>query len=190
MTIILVLLAFSIPAFHTMTRSLDLTNAAEMLRDSLIQSRQIALAQNRPVEFRFYKLSEPTNAANKSFCGFQAFQIDETGLKKEALDKIRVLPSSIAISQNDTRSSLINATPTPLPTENLPAFGVSEYFYFNFRPDGSTDLDTTGAPSGEPWFVSLFRKQDIATGQQTPANFITLQINPVTGEIQTFQPGS
>lgn len=56
------------------------------------------------------------------------------------------------------------------------------YVAIRFRPDGSTDLHETGA-----WHLTLLDAHDSAR-QELPANFYTVQMDPVTAKLEIYRP--
>lgn len=66
----------------------------------------------------------------------------------------------------------------------LPRVGTNyAYFYFQFRPDGSTTLDAT-----KQWYATL---HTLVSGDKLtapPSNFFTVSIDPVQGSTRVFRP--
>lgn len=117
-----------------------------------------------------------------------------------SLDKLTALPSGVIMNAGGLSSLLPNGqaknppavqTPTaadpPLPGVGSGTGIGSQYQYvaFRFLPNGSTNL----SPS-DSWYVTIHNVRDQATASSTtpPANFFTLQIDPVSGSMKGFRP--
>jgi uncharacterized protein (TIGR02596 family) len=188
--IIGILAGLAIPAFHNITAGNSLSATAESVQAALAFARQTALTRNRAVEVRFYKLPETASpsGAPADYRGLQLFSIDTTSTN--ALGRPVYFSGPVIVSSNAATASLMNDTllPETAPAATDPSLGAlgKNYRYrkFRFRPDGSTDLSATGS-----WFLSLVPKNAPASRpQDLPANFITLQIDPLNGRTMTFQP--
>lgn len=58
-SIIVIILTFTIPATTGLFRGSLLTQGSQMLGDQFALARQMALTRNHPVELRFFKFSDP-----------------------------------------------------------------------------------------------------------------------------------
>jgi len=132
------------------------------------------------------------------------------------LDKPQLLPQSIVIDSSspfavgaaslssilsDARQYQSASSPayTPAfitqPTSKdppLPRKVNLNYWYvaFRFMPDGSTNLPgrSLSDPSGA-WFITIHGLTDKMAGSVPPANFYTLQVDPISGTLKQFRPG-
>ena len=87
----------------------------------------------------------------------------------------RFLPSSIQ------RRELVRSG-----TDPLPRVGANyRYVALRFHPDGSTDL----LPTAGPWFLTLHDEVQGDGLAQPPANFSTIEMDPVNGSLKFFRPG-
>ncbi|HWB59858.1 MAG TPA: Verru_Chthon cassette protein D [Chthoniobacteraceae bacterium] len=71
------------------------------------------------------------------------------------------------------------------------------YAAFQFKPSGGTNLDPLGtggssAASSDKWFVSLIRADDQPdpSNQRPTLNFVTVVVDPASGRVRTYRPGS
>jgi len=198
MSIMAILFSISIPAISSMVRGSNLTVGGNNLVSHLNLSRQIAMAKNCQVEVRFYELPD----ANGSISGmpsiyraYQSFSLDNSGTQTNAVTKVMYLPNQICMSANTTASTLLTTNNPPYYVagtttgNSLGTYPPSAYSYmhFHFKPDGSTDLNP-GAST--PWYISLANQRDVAQDASTglPANFVTIQVNAITGRISYFRP--
>lgn len=180
-----VLTGLVVPAMGVL-RGTAVTQGARALAAELNSARQTALTRNRKVQVRFYLV-------NSSCRGLQTFLVDEIGRAKP-LSKLIQLSEQVEIVVQPAFSTVISSTnPAPPVTgrQDVPEFGSNiEYAGFHYLPDGSTDLDPNGSSGQErePWCLTIAQRKPAVTVEAPPRNFITLQIDPVIGKIQAFQP--
>ena len=187
MAVIIVALALVTPAVSTILVGNKLTQASDNLQSQLTLARETAIAQNRQVEVRFYQYVDPSSPGTSStYNALQAFSVN--GSVYTALEKVQALPTKIIIDSGTTLSSLwssstaLNSSATG--QTGVPGVRAYSYMAVRFRPDGSTNLP----PTGGPWFLTL---HDALKGDKMatpPPNFITLEIDPVSGELTVFRP--
>lgn len=198
-TIIGIIATFAVPAITGILRGSALTQAAQLLTDQFSMGRQLALSKSRAVEVRIYKYADPevpgeivATESTWRFRAFQLFEVTESGVAVP-IDKVQRFPDGIEMNSAAALSSLIAGTGQTLRTPTskdlkLPRGVEDKYKYvsFRFRQDGSTDLLATQAGG---WFVTINNMNDKPTGTGLPpANFFTLQIDPVSGSTKAFRP--
>jgi uncharacterized protein (TIGR02596 family) len=176
-----------------------LSTAGVSVVSELELARQTALARNCQVEFRFYELPDASASAGSSpsvYRAFQIFSLDNDGAQTNAVTKVIYLPSNVVITNSATLSSLLPATPSNPPYAvsgskagvSLGPYSPTSYNYmdFHFQASGGTDLNPN---SGSTWFVTLVSEYDKSSGANgLPANFFTVQIDPITGHVRSFRP--
>jgi uncharacterized protein (TIGR02596 family) len=192
LAIVAILSALSIRALSSIMNSYNLTSASQTVLGQLTYARQNALANNRAVQIRFYQIAD--YKGNAVYRAVQAFleNTDSSGNTIiTPITKPYFLPTGIwmVYSASAKTASTLLATSTsgagtsmgdttnPLP---LP-YGASPYIYFHFRPTGQTDLSTSS-------LLTIARETDPIIANNLPANFITLQIDAVNGNVQAYQP--
>jgi len=193
-SIMALIIALVAPAFNSIGKASSLTNGANMVMDQMNLARQSALAQSRLVEMRFYYLPGPADGTTATaYRAVRTFVYDATGSKATPMSGVKSLPSGIIMVSGSTFSTLLvagqggNAPTTG--TENLPSMSNVTYMAFQFRPSGSTNLNPNGASGGDKWFVSFKTETDRAPNNTRPAvNFITAQLDPVSGRVRVFRP--
>lgn len=184
-------------AFSKIARNSNLTSGSNRLIDQLNLARQTAMVMNCPVEFRLYQLPPEGSAATAQpsvYRAFQSFTVPSDGTSTNAVGKPVFLPQSVYMSANGTVSSLLTVKNPPTSFAGTAAavpvgpYAPSSYNYisFHFKPDGSTDLASIPAT---PWYVSLAVANDpTQSGSSLPANFVTVQLDPLTGRVRYFRP--
>ncbi len=197
-TIIGIIAAFSVPAVTGILRGSAMTQASQLLTDQFGLARQTALSRNRAIEVRLYQYADPevpgeavATTSTWQFRAFQIFEVVESGAAVP-LDMPQRLPGTVIMSARNTFSSLIAGTGQTLKTPGnrdpeLPRGVGRNYKYVSFRflQDGSTNLSPTVAGG---WFVTIHNLTDQPAGTNPPANFFTLQLDPVSGSTRGFRP--
>ena len=195
MAIIVILIALIGPAVGTLVRGPLLTQSSDRVVGLLSLAQQAATARNLPVEVRFYQYADGSvsgESAQVSSSGkyraLQLFLVNENGTVTP-LDAVEIFPAGIIADSGKTLSTLLDTTTqqktwtTADPQAPLPRAGK---FYncckFRIRPDGSTDLI-----SGN-WFITLHNIIDGDVLAAPPANYVTVQIDPINGATAVYRP--
>ena len=190
------LISLSVPAFNRMVTASNLAAGGQSLADQLSLARQTAITKNAQVEVRLYQLPDPARPDSKTptlYRAFQSFALGSGGSETNAIAKPTFLPRSIVFLSSPTVSSLLpsGSTAPPLLVAGEAAgtrFGGSipsayNYMAFHFNPDGSTDLDPRTA-----WYISLAFEKAPLGASGVPADFITVQLDPLSGRVKLFRP--
>ncbi len=205
-SIIVIILTFTIPATTGLFRGSLLTQGSQMLGDQFALARQMALTRNHPVELRFFKFSDPevpgegTDIEGGKYRAFQCFEVLHNGVYVP-VGKFQMLPMTVIISEGQLSSIISSAPNGPVKGSADPTSPVLprkiernyQYVAFRFMPDGSTDLPLNGASAGN-WFMTLHGIDLGASPTNARAkgggtiNYFTIQIDPVTGTSRTFRP--
>jgi len=193
-SIIAVIAAFAVPAVATMLNGTILNQASQTLTAELTLARQFATSRNRAVEVRFLWFRDPEIPADSGgFHGIQLMEVQPSGVSVP-LGKVELFPNAVALCA-DSRSSLLDPAGTPPQVPRLPVAstdpslprGINQNYQivsFRFLPDGSTTL-----AASQNWFATIISSKDQNKGgTQLPANFFTLQIDPVNGSTRGFRP--
>src|SRR5438128_1445985 len=64
--IMVVIMAFALPAVNSVLRGSQITQTGQMVCDQLALARQAALSKNHPIEVRFYQFGEPEIPGEKA----------------------------------------------------------------------------------------------------------------------------
>ena len=182
----------------------DLSSAGQAVMDELSLARQMAITENRVVEFQIYKL-KAGSLDSAEYCAMALVKSeplpDGSGSKKVFLRKVSFLPTRVIFDSNVTFSSLLdgqseetNSLPLAavVPAGDAPAIIQGQpSLSFRFRPDGSLDLEATDPSAGRRhWTLTLRGYHSTQVdGSALPAkNFITITLDPLTGKAVAFQP--
>jgi uncharacterized protein (TIGR02596 family) len=202
--IIGLLMALVVPAGTSIMRGTQLTQAGQMITGELNLARQAAITQNRKVEMRFYQYGDPSipgqSAGNPSAGRFQAIQtflVNDSGAETPS-EKVQVLPLGVLIDKGTTQGTTLSSIFNPAnrnmykgsaSTGAIPRVGTSyNYFAILFHADGSTDLPPTIGGASQSWFLTLHNATAGDGLQNPPANYWTIQIEPVSGLAKSYRP--
>jgi len=155
-------------------RGANLPRGAVELRDQLQFARQSAITQNIAVTVSFCLLEDATGTNTYNTVLFTTGTDDDRRMVSRPLR----LPEGFSIAVDSQWSSLIADRPQSQIT--VGQFTNVSCRQFNFQPSGDTDL-----PSSGNWFATLFFNR---ASPEPSDNFVTLQIDPRTGRIVTYQP--
>jgi len=175
--ILAILATLIVPAVTSISRGSNLNRGGQIVSDQLALARQEAVSKNRDVEVRFYEF---TTGLSPGWRGMQLWRVEQTptGPVTNASSRVSVMPEGIVMASNNL-SPLIMASPLS-GSATLPAYGATPYRAFRFRANGALE---TGV--GINNYVTLVNATD--TGNP-PANYYTIQINPLTGKASVFRP--
>lgn len=200
MAIMVLLIAIVGPTAIQMLRGSNITQSGEMVGDQLVLARQTALTKNRPVEVRFYELPVASADRTRNYAAMQSFRVEENGAKTP-LTKLQTLSSRVIFATDAEGTSLTSLHSTVINppkrvftvsgTEKLPAYpkeASCKYVGFQFLPNGSADLDPTGATEAGGWFLTLTEANIKMPANGIPKNFYTLRIDPLSGRVRLFRP--
>ncbi|SDT95135.1 Verru_Chthon cassette protein D [Verrucomicrobium sp. GAS474] len=174
---------FSLPAFHSAQAASSLASSKQIVVAELNLARQTALSRGLGVEVRFYELpgyGELAQAGPSTFRAMQLFTID--GATTNVLDKVAFFPRPAKGSPDPTASPLLQGAAGG--TFRLPEVGLNyRYTSLFFAPDGSLQ----GLGSTNVFLTLVLDHAPIREGN-LPANFVTVQIDPLTGRVFTYSP--
>ena len=190
--IISILMVLSITSVHNLVSSTDLSTSAVTVVDTLNMARQRALSMNRPVEVRFYKLPPKSGAAASgsptAYRALGIYEISENGPR--LIQKLVYLANSAEFSDSQSYGTLLAYTPLASADLNIGGSTLTcDYHCFQYLPDGTTNLDLQPASSTDTWHIMIFNSNHPPTDSNPPANYVSVQLDPVSGRTETFQPG-
>ncbi len=156
--------------------------------ENMAYARELAIANNQPVEVWFLRPSGGTYLT-----ALQIYLVDQTGNSTSYGGVLR-LPLAIGIDSGAALSPILVAS-------NKKTFGGSvvqpwitgfgtnyEAWFVRFMPDGSTTLQST-----QQWYltlhdVSLGDQLALAGGQIPLINYAVISVDPVAGNVSLYRP--
>ncbi len=192
------LLVFAVPAVGPLLMASKINKSASLVNDELNYAHQLALAQNMDVEVRFYQLPSKSGGSDLRYRALRLFAATNDSLSKRALSAVKYFPDSIIMttakdSSGNLLSTLLdvgNGSRIGLVSgiENLPSAQATPYVSFMFRSTGGTTLSPVDPPLGN-WYVTICADHGLViAGAGIPANYCTVQIEPVTGRARSYRP--
>ena len=180
-TIIGILAASALGGLNNVARSSNLTSAAQRLGDQFALARQTAVARNLPVEVRIYDLPDYDLPTGNVLRGIQLYLSDGTPVSRPLL-----FPQRVIISTNEKVSPMIGAMDSG--TNKFSSFGVRSYNSFTIRPNANLSVTNTNSLADTNCFLTVHHDNDPKPDGIKPANFATVQINPVTSKVTILRP--
>ena len=196
-TIIGIMMAFTVPAITGALKANKLTQAADLLRAQLAYAQLQAQKDNSPIQVRLFQYSDPTVPGDEDkFRAYQLFRraafdksdVNAGGVNQnvetmEPIGPLRKLPTPIIFADSERVSTLLSLQKSrgEIPYKrNRPL--AAQFVAFDFEPTGSTNLG-----AAKQWYVTLVDERK-DKGAEIPDNFATVQIDPFTGAIRLIRP--
>ena len=163
--IIGLLMTAAVPALNSVLENGRLTQAATLVVNQFTLARQKASAENKNITLRFIRKD-----ADSPYDRIQLVTLDSAN-NATPVSRLTTLPMQTAIASNTALSSFMS-------------LGDSSDLYIQctFRPRGSLDLNIQSN-----WFATVVLHRN-ASNPTAPANFATIQIDPVNGGLQIYRP--
>ena len=211
MGIIVVLMTLIAPVSNRIVGANQITGGADKIVTMMIQARQTSLTKNHTVELRFYQYADPSQTGETAgapdtgkFRAMQAVELLPDGTTM-AIGKAQKLDSTVIIDSNPTLSSILDTSAQDSSgnslvktaaswTTNDPQIPVSPVgtkyncSAFQFRSGGGTTLAPFKNGVAQNWFLTVHSIRDGDNRTQPPANFVTIQIDAISGSVKSFRP--
>lgn len=172
------LLALVAPSLSGLLRASSLSQEIESIVPLLKQARQMAIVENRPLEVRFFSYEGEFSDQEAAIRAIQIWKRKQDGAFVPATTLHRL--AEPAIISEDPAITRIGPSVTPDGEHNRVFPDDYTYRAIEFRSDGSTNLDLS-----EQWYFTIVLELEQGT---PPANFATIQIEPLTGGIRLHRP--
>lgn len=170
-----ILAALTIPAMTSVSISMNVTRAGQLVGDQIALARQMAVARNRPVAVRFVE-----DATDPGFSSVQIWEYDASGDNPKAVRRLERLPDAV-ILKKELSPVLTEADAAQSGTAKFGSAGDRPYKGIRFRANGRVD---TSLPMARTYLTVVGRRDAAAV----PTNYYTLQISPLTGRVTTLRP--
>lgn len=176
-----VLLVLTVPSLSNVSRSMSLSRSGQSLADAIVLAQQQATTLNRRAFVRLIKLPDETGAL--AYRAVQPWIVKDDDGTQAPLSRVVSFPSGIVISDEATLSPLLQSPSGVGGT--LSVSGKSrDYTAFTILANGA--LENAAAASS---FLTIVHERDSAkSASSRPDNFFAVNVNPVTGEVSTYQP--
>ncbi len=182
--ILTVAAVLSAPYIAGMAAAARLRTAADAVQNRLLEAQSLAILFNTDAELRFYE-AEDLVGGRLTLRKLRILTLrppeddsSETPASLfEPVGAITSLDQEIEISMDSRRSSIMD-----LGFQDSTTDIYGRYIALRFHSDGSPALQ-----SSKPWFLTLHEK-DAQLRDHRLRNFVTVQIDPATGRLRSFQP--
>jgi len=177
--IIAILSVMALPAFNSVLRARELSQAGQLLTDKIILARQEAAAKNRDIEVRIVNV--PVDNTD-GWRGVQLWMANDQGIMTP-FGPFQKFSEAVMIAPEAVLSPLLTADATRSGTTNFGASGNRAWVGFRLRPAIAMDQ---GIITTNNNFLTVVMTSD--RGKLPPANFHSVRVNPVTGHVTTHRP--
>ena len=180
--IIGLLMTAAVPALNSVLENGRLTQAATLVVNQFTLARQKASAENKNITLRLIRKD-----TSSPYDRIQLVTLD-SATNATPVSRLITLPMQTAIASDTALTSLMSLTETPSSANDpsLPELGTSYlYIQCTFRPRGS--LDGSPLTITDKWFATVVLQRN-ASNTTAPANFATIQVDPVNGGLQIYRP--
>jgi uncharacterized protein (TIGR02596 family) len=181
--IIGLLMTAAVPALNSVLENGRLSQAAALLVNQFTLARQKATAENKNITVRFIRKD-----TSSPYDRIQLVTLDSAN-NATPVTRLTTLPTQTAIARSEALTSLMSldeSSANSARDPSLPELGTS-YLYkqCTFRPRGS--LDGSPLTITDNWFATVVLQRN-ASNTTAPANFATIQLDPVNGGLQIYRP--
>ncbi|MDI1312760.1 MAG: Verru_Chthon cassette protein D [Prosthecobacter sp.] len=212
-------MASATPALMRTMQATRLSSTGDSIMGALTEAKQLAYAQNVPVELRFFKYPDPDfpGSSVQLFRSYQSFKIvtltDGTGANAQTKESVvpvgtlSKLSDGIIIAADQELSPLLNGQSgqalDDVKTSSSGGAGYSgvanaKYNAIRFMPDGScrkVSAQNDGFSQLDygtlptSFLTITYNNGQEITTGNLPKNFYTIQIDPFTGKARNYRPG-
>ena len=178
--VVSILLGLAANGMKTTWRSQQVYASAASLMQAFSLAQSTAIRHNRPVQVRIYKFQDgDITSKDPQFRAFQVVGVNPSvsGDQFYLISELQKFESTIVMSRYSEYSSIV-AGETVLASEDS-----YSYVAIEFRPDGSTNLETNPAL---PWTITLLSDWGSDDKSKLPKDARTLVISADTGAVSLF----
>jgi uncharacterized protein (TIGR02596 family) len=177
------LMTATVPALNSVLENGRLTQAATLVVNQFTLARQKASAENKNITLRLIRKD-----TSSPYDRIQLVTLDSAN-NATPVSRLTTLPMQTAITSDTALTSLMSLTESTASSAkdpSIPELGTS-YLYkqCTFRPRGS--LDGSPLTITDKWFATVVLQRN-ASNPTAPANFATIQVDPVNGGLQIYRP--
>ena len=201
LAVVAIIATMAVPAMNSVLKGSKMTQASDEFERDLSRAQGAAMRENHPIEFRFYKYSDPEQPNSKpEYRAYQAVKrVLDPANHRDTLDIIpifdaRPLPPGIIFDSNIRRSTILKIKDIRENVatdygdkydDSIPRVDSAEYKAFYFRPDGSSNLVSIDAR--EKWCVTL--RPEASPSGGLPPDFVTFQVDGYNGQVRRYEKG-
>jgi uncharacterized protein (TIGR02596 family) len=174
--IMAILVALAIPAVQGVMSSRDLGDAGGIITTQLQAARQAAVTRNAAVQLQILKVVDIRTGDPSAFRVVRTLIMEQGSREWRPLGRHEWLPEGTWVDEATDKSPMLSqqVSVTNLPAGISPSAAVGAWLMFDGSGGASVDNSSN-------WIT-------IASRSNTN-DFLTVQIEPVSGRVRTFRPG-
>jgi uncharacterized protein (TIGR02596 family) len=197
-TIMMILVTLAAPSMSGVMDSLRMKEAVSNTRSTMEQARQAAIAMNRDVTVRFYRVADEagelawrgytygteeviTDPNDPQYKDPTAHDYQPAFVASVSMER---LPQSVVFHSSATFSRLLDETQSALRSgkEKGADGAMRTYTSFKFTPDGRCTL-----PAAQAWTLTIIPEKASAQTTTLPPDYTTLQLDPTTARVRVYR---
>lgn len=183
--IMALLLGFGSVALNNVVNSSKMDQAGRQVLDEIALARQTATARNKNVELRLIRKPRTDGSGGNVYWQLQSGIVEATDSTNfSPIKSPASLPAGVALETSTEASPMMGYG--SVETNSAPAYQFKRLI---FRPSG--ELERTNVPPvNQPklWVLTLVPERKLGEPLANQNDFITIQIDPITGRARAFRP--
>jgi len=183
--IIGILLVVATPFIAGTMQANRLTLAGSTLTFKMSLAQQQAVSRKKPVELRFYSYTHQGQTGIRGYQLFVRTKEGPAGSEAVAIDSPEFFGDGEVIAPVSALSPIFTGEGESVTEEPFSNKTGVRLYKLVFYPDGSTNLDQS---LGSSFMTLIVEGNSIPAGTTPPANYYTIQIDPVTGRARSYRP--
>ena len=175
-TIMALLVAVTVPAVQGLMNGRNLGDAGGVITSQLELARQTAIARNAAVQWQIVKVPDLRTGDPVAFRLIRSLILEPGSREWRPIGRSEWLPKSTWVDEDAARSPMLvmQTNTSDLPSSIAASNSIASFVIFDGA--GRVGVDTTNN-----WLTVV--------GRGNTNNFITVQIEPVSGRVRTYRPG-
>ncbi len=175
-TIMAVLVGVTVPAVQGVMGGRNLGDAGGIVVTQLQAARQAAITRNAAVQWQILKVPDARTGDAGAFRVVRSLIMEPGGREWKPLGRPEWLPKATWVDEDVARSPMLGqqTNVTNLPASIASSSSVAAWVIFDGAGRASVDI------AGN-WLTLV--------GRSNSNDFVTVQIEPVSGRVRTYRPG-
>ncbi len=178
--VVTILIALSAKGLRSTWRSQQNYASASALLQAFSLAKSTAVRYSKPVQVRIYRFEDGDLTSKEA--QFRAYQVvgvhaSVSGDAFSQVSELQKFEGTTVMSKFAKYSSIVSGN------TRLPSDDTYSYVAVEFRPDGSTNLETNPA---QPWTITLLSDFGSEDEGKLPKDARTLVISPDTGAVSLY----
>ena len=180
MAVVVILLALGANGLRTTWRSQQIYTSATNFMQACSLARSTAIRHNHPIQVRIYRFQDgDLTGTTPQYRAFQVVGVN-AGTDQDqfySVNELQKFEGTTVMSKFPQYSSIVVGDTKLGDSDNY------SYVVIEFRPDGTTNLETNPK---QPWTITLLSDWGSDKEDKLPKDARTLVISPDTGTVSLF----